>query len=271
MRTGSQPARARSQTDLQGLMGSCWKSMVQMGAYMAQRKKRRSGLQLVPSSPSNCSMASTALACVLWCRWFGILVMFQGSGLHSGMRTGSQAAARPAGARPSTSSPARASTGSPRHMPPPAPTACPRRAAPSGGAERRNLGAGGRLLRRRRPRCGGGGGGGGGGARPPTGPSAPPAGGRDGTGRDGALRSAGPAPLLPVRRGPAPPRSLAPNKGEPPGGARARGGEGAAALLRLKKGRRERFPPSREGERLLREGITDLAAKAFVSDPSSRR
>lgn len=93
MRMGSQPCRARSHTDLQGLMGSCWKSMVQMGAYMAQRKKRRSGLQWVPSSPSNCSMARMALAWVLWCRWLGILVMFQGRDLHRGMRTGSQAAA----------------------------------------------------------------------------------------------------------------------------------------------------------------------------------
>ncbi|TNN74049.1 hypothetical protein EYF80_015690 [Liparis tanakae] len=32
----------------QGLMGSCWKSMVQMGAYMAHRKKSKSGLQPVP-------------------------------------------------------------------------------------------------------------------------------------------------------------------------------------------------------------------------------
>lgn len=50
-----------------------------------------------PSSPSNCSMASTALSCVLWWRWFGILVMFHGMDLHSGIRTGSQAAARTAG------------------------------------------------------------------------------------------------------------------------------------------------------------------------------
>ncbi|KAJ3592389.1 hypothetical protein NHX12_007516 [Muraenolepis orangiensis] len=38
-------------------------------------------------------MARTALACVLWWRWLGILVMFQGMEAHSGIRTGSQAAA----------------------------------------------------------------------------------------------------------------------------------------------------------------------------------
>ena len=38
-------------------------------------------------------MASTALAWVLWCRWLGILVMFQGMEPHSGIRTGSHAAA----------------------------------------------------------------------------------------------------------------------------------------------------------------------------------
>lgn len=42
-------------------------------------------------------MASTALSCVLWWRWFGILVMFQGMDRHSGIRTGSQDAARTAG------------------------------------------------------------------------------------------------------------------------------------------------------------------------------
>lgn len=46
-----------------------------------------------PSSPSNCSMASTALSCVLWWRWLGILVMFHGMERHSGIRTGSQDAA----------------------------------------------------------------------------------------------------------------------------------------------------------------------------------
>lgn len=91
--TGSQPHLARSQTDLHGLMGSCWKSMVHMGAYMAQRKKSRSGLHWVPKSPSNCSMASTALAWVLWWRWLGILVMFHGMDLHMGMRMASQDAA----------------------------------------------------------------------------------------------------------------------------------------------------------------------------------
>lgn len=50
-----------------------------------------------PSNPSNCSMASTALSCVLWWRWFGILVMFHGMDRHSGMRTVSQDAARTAG------------------------------------------------------------------------------------------------------------------------------------------------------------------------------
>lgn len=50
-----------------------------------------------PSSPSNCSMARTALSCVLWWRWLGILVMFHGMDLHSGIRTGSQDAARMAG------------------------------------------------------------------------------------------------------------------------------------------------------------------------------
>lgn len=50
-----------------------------------------------PRSPSNCSMASTALSCVLWWRWFGILVMFQGMDRHSGIRTVSQDAARTAG------------------------------------------------------------------------------------------------------------------------------------------------------------------------------
>lgn len=50
-----------------------------------------------PSSPSNCSMARTALSCVLWCKWFGILVMFHGMDRHSGIRTGSQDAARTAG------------------------------------------------------------------------------------------------------------------------------------------------------------------------------
>lgn len=50
-------------------------------------------MQHSPSSPSNCSMASTALSCVLWWRWFGILVMFQGMDRHSGIRTGSQDAA----------------------------------------------------------------------------------------------------------------------------------------------------------------------------------
>lgn len=48
--TGSQPSFARSHTALQGLMGSCWKSMVQMGAYMAHRKKSKSGLQPVPGT-----------------------------------------------------------------------------------------------------------------------------------------------------------------------------------------------------------------------------
>ncbi|KAG7219684.1 hypothetical protein INR49_004544 [Caranx melampygus] len=41
-------------------------------------------------------MARTALSCVLWWRWFGILVMFQGMDRHSGIRTGSQDAARTA-------------------------------------------------------------------------------------------------------------------------------------------------------------------------------
>lgn len=52
-----------------------------------------------PSSPSNCSMASTALSCVLWWRWLGILVMFHGIEWHSGIRTGSHDAARTAAAR----------------------------------------------------------------------------------------------------------------------------------------------------------------------------
>lgn len=41
-------------------------------------------------------MASTALSCVLWWRWFGILVMFHGMDRHSGIRTDSQDAARTA-------------------------------------------------------------------------------------------------------------------------------------------------------------------------------
>ncbi|PWA13786.1 hypothetical protein CCH79_00017145, partial [Gambusia affinis] len=71
-----------------------------------------------PSSPSNCSMASTALSCVLWWRWFGILVMFHGMDRHIGIRTGSQAAARTAGghtaqdtASRDTQSPAESMTG----------------------------------------------------------------------------------------------------------------------------------------------------------------
>lgn len=51
----------------------------------------------LPSSPSNCSMASTALSCVLWWRWLGILVMFHGMERHRGIRTDSQDAARTAG------------------------------------------------------------------------------------------------------------------------------------------------------------------------------
>ncbi|KAA8578267.1 hypothetical protein FQN60_000136, partial [Etheostoma spectabile] len=43
-------------------------------------------------------MASTALSCVLWWRWFGILVMFHGMDRHSGIRTDSQDAARTAAA-----------------------------------------------------------------------------------------------------------------------------------------------------------------------------
>lgn len=122
IRMGSQPCLALSHTDLQGLMGSCWKSMVQIGAYMAQRKKSRSGLQCVPRRPSNCSMASMALAWVLWCRWLGILVMFQGKDLHMGMRTGSQAAARAPGtwSRQSAarlSSPARSNSSIPPGLP----------------------------------------------------------------------------------------------------------------------------------------------------------
>lgn len=42
-------------------------------------------------------MASTALSCVLWWRWFGILVMFHGMDRHRGIRTDSQDAARTAG------------------------------------------------------------------------------------------------------------------------------------------------------------------------------
>lgn len=42
-------------------------------------------------------MASTALSCVLWWRWLGILVMFHGMDRHRGIRTDSQDAARTAG------------------------------------------------------------------------------------------------------------------------------------------------------------------------------
>lgn len=42
-------------------------------------------------------MASTALSCVLWWRWFGILVMFHGMDRHRGIRTDSQDAAWTAG------------------------------------------------------------------------------------------------------------------------------------------------------------------------------
>lgn len=89
---GSHPSLALWQTDLHGLTGSWRNSKVQMGAYIAQRKKRSNGLQLVSTNSTYCSIARIAFSWVLWWRWLGILVIFQGIASHIGILIGSQSA-----------------------------------------------------------------------------------------------------------------------------------------------------------------------------------
>ena len=89
---GSQPARARSHTPLQGGIASCWNSTVQIGAYMEQRKNRRTSLQLVSTSGRKGSMARMAFSCVLWCSRLGIRVILYGMRWHIGISMASHCA-----------------------------------------------------------------------------------------------------------------------------------------------------------------------------------